>query len=857
MPLARLSRPKHVIQKLVRPARAQLRLEPLENRTLLSWLPLGPAPILTGQTLGAAPQPVTGRVTAVAGDPTNANILYVATAGGGVWKTTDGGVSWQPLTDGQATLFMGVLAVAPSNPSVIYAGTGEADNSGDSFYGRGVLKSTDGGTTWTLLGNAQFDRHTISQLLISPTDPNVVYLAVAGGGANGSSGNTGVWTTTDGGGSWTNLTTSISTTQSYTDVLLDPSDPTGNSLYAAVGSIGGSTLNGVYRTTDGGSSWLVLGGGLPNGTVDGRIRLAASTAPFPTVLYASIAGSGQTGSTGFGVLFGVMKSVDHGATWTTVTPATDYMGGQGWYDTTLAVDPHNSSRVFVGGASIVLQTTNAGLTWSNISTGTDGNGPHSDHHGIGFDAKDRLLDGNDGGIWRLDNAAPGGSGGDAPDTSQSVLWTDLNGASGTGLQITQFVGIAQDPSNANIVYGGSQDNGREKSTGSLGWSFLFGGDGGFIRVDPVTPSTVYGEFQYGNLQRSIDSGVNWVGMSPPLATGAGFYSPFVLDPTNPLKLLFGSAQLWQSLNQGGAWTALATPGTNGFNTSSASIDAIATDGGSIYVSAGGHLFVTTNNGSTWTQRDLPGTLATIADLLAVPGFPGLAFAVHDQFGIGKVFFTNTFGATWTDITKNLPDLPAWCLAFDPSRGFLFAGLDNGVYVTPSPATASWSVVSTGLPHVQVTGLELNTSLDVLDAGTHGRGVFRVQLSSVGPNRGGPVPVQDVGQTWMAWRATLGSVPVDKDTVAASLALPSAEPGPVPLLAVPAPRPPVGKVLWDDRDTALVAVLLESSQQGKDWAFGRGSAPAGVKNHLGREPAVLLDSGLVDMVFDPLPPELTF
>jgi hypothetical protein len=222
-----------------------LALEQLEDRTVPSlglgpdtWAPQGPAPI---NVAGATPS--TGRITGLAVDPSDSTsqTIYVAAAGGGVWKTTDGGASWKPLTDGQPTLFMGSIALAPSDPKVIYAGTGEANNSGDSYYGLGVLKSTNGGLTWALeTGNGpagsgltnQFNRRAIGKIVVSPTDPNTVYAAVSPSPSNGVAGNGGVWKSTDGGATWVNTTAKVSTADAYSDLVMDPTHP--QTLYAAV-----------------------------------------------------------------------------------------------------------------------------------------------------------------------------------------------------------------------------------------------------------------------------------------------------------------------------------------------------------------------------------------------------------------------------------------------------------------------------------------------------------------------------------------------------------------------------------------------------------------------------------------------
>ena len=234
-----------------------------------AWTFIGPAGVLNaGGAVGGAFQTVSGRVADMAVDPGDPNTFYVASAGGGVWKTTDGGGSYVPLTDYLGDTAMGSIAVAKSQPSVIYAGTGEANNSGDSKYGIGLLKSTDGGATWSVIpgppdgsGLGAFVRRAISRIVVDPTDALTVYLTVTDFAANGLGDNTGVWKTTDGGSTWTNTTAAAGLTsfEPYSDLVIDPTiDPVAHhplTLYTAIGDIFGSTANGIYKTTDGGTTW--------------------------------------------------------------------------------------------------------------------------------------------------------------------------------------------------------------------------------------------------------------------------------------------------------------------------------------------------------------------------------------------------------------------------------------------------------------------------------------------------------------------------------------------------------------------------------------------------------------------------
>jgi hypothetical protein len=725
-------------------------LELLEDRSVPSvvlssthWTAVGPASIQEGTGVGV-PR-VSGRLTGIAVNPTNANVIYVAAAGGGVWKTINGGTSWAPLTDHQSTLAMGAIAVARSNPSIIYAGTGEANNSGDSFYGRGVLKSVDAGSTWTLLGNALFNRLAISKIVIDPTNANTVYVAISGNVTDStfSSGNVGVWKSTDGGTTWKNTTAAIANVDhnvdAFSDLVIDPSHP--QTLYTAAGNIFGSAGNGIYKTVNGGTSWT-LAGNTPTGTSLGRIALAIS-ATSPLTLYASISISGQSN---FGALREMLKTTDGGLHWSPLPNTPNYMGGQGfgqgWYDTTLAVDPRNANVVFAGGSANggspgIVETTNGGASWSDIFDVVTG--PHTDDHALAFDANDKLLDGNDGGIWRLVNPSP-----------TSAQWADLN----SNLQITQFIGIALHPSNPNLAYGGSQDNGTEKFTGTLPWTELVGGDGGFVRVNPASPSTVYHEFTGISLQRSDNGGQTFTdktsGINP--SDPAKFYVPYVLDPSNSHRLLLGTNRVYQSVNQGDSWAPISTPGLNGW-TSTAPIDSIAiskTKPGTIYATAGGDIFVTFNNGSLWKKIDVPTATDHFSEIDVDPTNNLVAYVVRDQFNggsaAGHVFRTINGGATWIDISANLPNVPANTLVIDPRTNILYVGTDQSVFASINGGT-SWVNFGSGLPNARVIELQLNPFDNILAAGTHGRGMFeeavahfKVTPSTTAPRAGVPFSV---------------------------------------------------------------------------------------------------------------------
>jgi hypothetical protein len=733
-------------------------LEILEPRRLLSislnnstWTAIGPAPISSGQTPGGLS--VSGQIFEIAANPNNTSQLYAATGGGGVWGSSNGGANWSPLTDSQSTLFTGAIAVAPSNPNVIYAGTGNPTFIGGShnYTGQGILKSTDGGATWSLVGNSTFNREAISRIVISPTDPNTLYAAVSVAGVNGTTTPVpGIYVSTNGGSSWMNTTAGISTSGTadpFTDLVMDPNNS--QTLYCAIGNPFGSSDDGVYKTTNGGTSWVLAGNFNPISNTIGWTRLAIAanpgSSPPSSTIYAAVAGTNAVGSSSFGTLFHLYKSTDSGQHWSTLSNTPDYMMGVGEYSSALAVSPTDPNTVYAAGytgANSVIRSTTGGTSWTNIASITNGSittGPHQFHHGLLVDSTGDLIDADDGGAFRYD-----------PPTT---TWTSLNST----LNITEINNIALDPTNINTVWAGAQDNGTDLFSASTSWTQKRQNNGGVVLVDPSSPSTVYHEFSFasGFIERSDNSGGVWAVKTSGISTSdsANQYPPMAMDPSTPSRLIVGTNRVYLSTDHGDSWTAISNLGTatnnNGW-TSTAPIDSLAiskTAPNTIYASAGGDVFVTTNGGTSWTKIDpvaSPSASLEFTSIAIDPTNSLIAYIVAASFGDitggAHVWKTTNGGTNWTSISGTgngaLPNLPVWSIALDPegpgtSDDILYIGTDNGVYRSTNAGT-TWTVFGAGLPNAQVRDLEFNSSLGVLAAGTFGRGVWEINFANNTP-----------------------------------------------------------------------------------------------------------------------------
>lgn len=709
-------------------ALARLRAaDPVMARRALAWKPIGPQPIDTPYTDPV----VAGRVTAIAIDPANAAHVYLGGAQGGIWQTTNGGTSWAPLSDATASLAIGSLLLDPANPGTIYAGTGEENFSGDSYYGAGVLKSTDGGASWTQIcgpfcGPTGQDGYygggaRIGSLAIEPGNSQVLLAGVflAANNANG------IYRSADAGAHWTQVLAG----NPGTGVLFDPATP--GTAYAALGDSFAGGAEGVFLSTDGGQSWAARNGtGATALPVGNAARIVLALAPSaPQTLYASLANVAD------GSLLGIYKSTDGGATWRS-TGAPDYCTPQCSYDNVLAVDPVNPNVVYAGGAfsETLIRSLNGGHSWSVLQAAGSGGFLHADMHALAFTGDGtKLYLGNDGGAYSSANP-----------TAAKPKFTALNKT----LSVTQFYpGLAIVPGNPKSAIGGTQDNGTVLYSGTATWKDVTCGDGGYTAIDPSAPATFYATCQQIDIAKSTASGAfgTWAAAQSGIDTNdrVDFIPPLVLDQKTPANLYFGTYRVWQTTNGAGAWQAISPDLTNGpaFWGVITTIAVAPTSSSTVWVGTGDSNVQVTQNAlagaaATWTRVSGAALPPRIITSLAVDPTNAAAayvgFSGFTGFGdsLGHVFHTANLGAAWTDVSGNLPNVPVNALLINPRKpAQIFAGTDLGVFYSDTAGT-TWSPLVDGLPNVAVLGLTFDAATKTLRAATHGRGVWDLNTATL-------------------------------------------------------------------------------------------------------------------------------
>jgi photosystem II stability/assembly factor-like uncharacterized protein len=671
---------KAVIQMMQMPKDSDV---PGSFTSLTSWVSVSPLGMFYART-GA--NYVSGRTNSIAFHPTNQNIMYIAAAQGGVWKTTDNGHNWIALTDNLGSIASGDIAIDPQNPNVLYYGTGELNFSGDSQYGDGIYKTTNAGTTWTKIAAASFIGQYVGKITVDPANTNNIYCA----------GNAGVFKSSDGGLNWTNLLVMNSTS-----LVINPVNP--QIIYAASGS--GQCQ--IHKSTNGGSSWYLITNGV-NASAGRRTQLAMSP-DNPDILYASIA-------TSSGSLNGLYKTTDGGDNWTLQNNTTNYLGSQGWYDNSVVVVPGNPDHVIVGGID-VYSSTDAGVTLTRKSiwsTTVSSEFSHADIHWFAYKGS-LLYCCSDGGVYvSHDNA---------------TTWTDLNATIST----LQYKSADYDPTDVNILYGGTQDNNKTTSTNyGIEWIQRTTGDGGYTIVDPIFTSYVYGQYVNGSIQRSANYGISFSSFTPAGSSGGLFYNPYEMAPGDNETIIFGRADLWKtwearSATSSSGWRQIATTAIMSGNVSAIGIS--KQDTGKLYIgTSNGRIHVTTDGGLNWaTQTGFP----YVTDFWVDRNNDNVCYATFGGATADKhVYKTTNSGQNWFSITSNLPNIAHNSIVIrETAPRIIFVGTDLGMYSSTNDGV-SWASFNTGLPNVEINDLKYKEGPALLLAATYGRGCYTFDLSTL-------------------------------------------------------------------------------------------------------------------------------
>ena len=650
------------------------------------------------------PTNIPGRITSLAISPSNPDRIIAGAADGGMLRSDDNGVTWNMMTDNFPSLSIGALAVDPNDYDIIYLGTGESNPSSDSYNGVGLYKSNDGGYTWNFSGLE--NSYRIGRIVINPQNTNEIYVACMGKIFSNNP-EKGIYKSTDGGYSWTqSFYLNINT--SAIDVVIDPENP--QVVYAAMWNRSGGTGTGIWKTEDEGESWTQLVNGLPSSAMAGRIGITLCQSD-PSILYSIYADQ-------VGYFIGVYKATDGGDSWSQVNDnaLSDMYSSYGWWFGNIRVDPSNPDMVYALGLDI-WKTSNGGNSWSNIS----GWNVHVDQHDFWINPENssQVVAGNDGGIYVSNN---GGN-----------SWTMRYNQ-----PTTQFYAIEVDNLQPQKLFGGTQDNGTLKTnTGNTDdWYEILGGDGFHTLVDYTNSNRVYAEYQFGNLYRSINGGesMNWAMSGIDSDDRRNWSTPVFFDPVDPSILYYGTYRLYRTTNYAGSWSVISNDLTASQNGTLKAISVSPLNPDIIYTgSNSGKIFRSLNYGNTWAnvtsglpERTITWVAADLFDEATV--YVTISGYIIDEY-LPHIYKSTDYGNSWESISSNLPEIPLNVVIQDPrDEDRLYVGSDLGVYITENSGE-SWEMLSSNLPNTAVVDLDYHGGMEMLYAGTHGRSIFSIDVSS--------------------------------------------------------------------------------------------------------------------------------
>jgi len=686
---------------------------------------------------------MSGRIADLAIDPTNENIWYAAVGSGGVWKTTNAGTTWFPLTEKQPFYSTGCITLDPQNNSSIWLGTGENVGGRHVGIGKGIYHSVDGGKTWTEKGLKQSEH--ISKIIVHPTNSNIVWVA-AQGPLWSKGGERGLFKTTDGGKTWKN-TLEINEWTGVTDIVIDPTNP--NILYAATWQrhrnvavyMGGGPGTSLFKSIDGGESWIKIDNGIPKSN-KGKIGLAISPIK-PNVLYAAVELELRKGA--------VYRSENSGGSWTKMSETVSGGTGPHYYQE-LVASPHEFDKIFLMNVRMLI-SENGGKTFYTMSEKSK----HSDNHALAFKKNDPnyLLVGTDGGIYEsFDN---------------TKNWKFVG-----NLPITQFYKLALDDTQPFYnIYGGTQDNNTQmgpsrtfKSEGisNSDWEVVLRGDGHQPATEPGNPNIAYAQWQQGNLNRLDRTNGERVYIQPHAKAGEptlrfNWDAPIIVSQHDPKRIYFASQKVHRSDNRGDSWKSISSDLTKNqerlalpvmgkvqsynnawdvyamstYNTIT-SLAESKTNENVLYAGTDDGLIQTTKNGGkSWSKisvDNLSGVPSTafVNDIKVDLFDENIAYVALDNHKFGDyapyLYKTSDGGKTWSKITVGIPDnTMIWRIVQDhKNKNILFIGTEYGVYLTLDQGK-SWNKFSNGLPTIPVRDLAIQQRESDLVLATFGRGMY--------------------------------------------------------------------------------------------------------------------------------------